>query len=339
MRPAHAGGAKVPSSASAGLPDHPATSRNVTKIDRCDQHERPVERRQRPRPEHRLHPRHVDDREHDDDSSRAGEPVGRVGEGVAGEQSVLVAALRDAEQLAHHHRDVGHRRRLRDERRVDRSGERVGARPVEEQQEVADREHADDRPGVHHVADAAQVDDVHLRVARRALHHPTLLGVAAERGDRQQFAEQVDREDLQHVDRERQAGDRREREARQVDDQFGRVRGETAEHALGDVRVDHPALFDRPHERREAVVEKDDLGGLLRDVGARDPHRDADARVPQRRGVVDAVAGDRHDVARALHEVDDARLVLGVDAAEDRAAGAARARAPRRRSSRPVRRR
>ena len=105
------------------------------------------------------------------------------------------------------------------------------------------------------------------------------------------------------------------------DDELRGIGRQAAGHTLADVRVDHAALFDCAHKGGEAVVEQDDLGRLLRHVGPRQPHRDTDACVPKRGGVVDAVARDGHDMTGSLDEVDDARLVRRVHPAEDRAAG------------------
>ena len=58
--------------------------------------------------------------------------------------------------------------------------------------------------------------------------------------------------------------------------------------------------------------------GVLGDVGARDAHRHADVGLLERRRVVDAVAGHRHDVAVALQRVDDPQLVLRRHARVDR---------------------
>ena len=63
-------------------------------------------------------------------------------------------------------------------------------------------------------------------------------------------------------------------------------------------KIDAPFL-DRGDDGREVVVGQDHVGGILRHVGAGDAHRHADVGRLQRRGVVHAVAGHRHDLAVA----------------------------------------
>ena len=59
-----------------------------------------------------------------------------------------------------------------------------------------------------------------------------------------------------------------------------------------------------------------ELAGLLGHLRAA-AHGDADVGLLQRGGVVDGVAGHRHDLAGLLHQPGEADLVLGGDAAED----------------------
>ena len=54
---------------------------------------------------------------------------------------------------------------------------------------------------------------------------------------------------------------------------------------------------DRADDRREVVVEQHERGGLARHVGAALAHGDADVGGLERRRVVHAVAGHRHDLA------------------------------------------
>ena len=76
-------------------------------------------------------------------------------------------------------------------------------------------------------------------------------------------------------------------------------------------------FFDRGDDRGEVVVGEHHVGGLFRHVRPGDAHGDADVGLLQRRRVVHAVAGHRHDRARAPQRVDDAQLVFGVDARVD----------------------
>ena len=62
--------------------------------------------------------------------------------------------------------------------------------------------------------------------------------------------------------------------------------------------------------RREVVVGEDHRRRLAGDVGAGAAHGDADVGAPQRRRVVDAVAGHRHDVTLGVQRVGDPQLGL-----------------------------
>ena len=86
-------------------------------------------------------------------------------------------------------------------------------------------------------------------------------------------------------------------------------------HVRRDAPVDVAAEVDRAHERGEVVVGEHDLAGLLRDLGAA-AHGDADVGLLERGGIVDRVAGHRHDLAGLLHQPGEADLVLGCDPAE-----------------------
>ena len=92
-----------------------------------------------------------------------------------------------------------------------------------------------------------------------------------------------------------------------------------------DLLVDPAADLDGVHERAEVVVGEDHPAGLLGHLAAA-AHRHADVGLLQRGGVVDRVAGHRHDQPLLLHQPGEAQLVLRRDPAEDvqlRAAGAA----------------
>jgi hypothetical protein len=57
---------------------------------------------------------------------------------------------------------------------------------------------------------------------------------------------------------------------------------------------------------------------FLGDVGAAQPHGDADVGLLQRRGVVHAVAGHRHHLALRLQGAHQAQLLFGFDAGRRR---------------------
>ena len=100
-------------------------------------------------------------------------------------------------------------------------------------------------------------------------------------------------------------------------DQLADVRAEVVAGEAADVVVDRPALLDRGHDRGEVVVEQDQVGGLLGDLGAAPAHGDADVGVLEGRRVVDPVAGHRQHLAVGAQELRQAQLLLGVDARED----------------------
>ena len=118
---------------------------------------------------------------------------------------------------------------------------------------------------------------------------------------------------------------RQERHAAEdVEDARSQERADEAEQArhleadvAQEVVVQRAAPLDRLHDRREVVVGQDHDRGLLRDLGAGDPHRHADVGALQRRRVVHAVARHRDDVALAAEDVDEVDLVLGRDPRDD----------------------
>ena len=101
------------------------------------------------------------------------------------------------------------------------------------------------------------------------------------------------------------------------------------QHVLDRVGEDAAALDDTVGDDAEVLVEQDDVGGVLGDVGG-GVDGDADVGVVEGDRVVDAVAEEADVGAEAALREDDARLLLGGDAGEDRSSAAA-ARAGRRR--------
>ena len=80
---------------------------------------------------------------------------------------------------------------------------------------------------------------------------------------------------------------------------------EDVDDELADVVEDLTARLDGDHDRREVVVGQHHRGGLARDIGAREPHRDPNVGATQRRCVVDAVAGHGDDLALGPQGVGD----------------------------------
>ncbi len=95
------------------------------------------------------------------------------------------------------------------------------------------------------------------------------------------------------------------------------VRGGPHQHVLDRVGEDSASLDDAAGEDLEVLVEQDDVGGVLGDVG-RGLHRDADVGVVQGDGVVDAVAEEADREPEFVLGLDYPRLLLGSDPGEDR---------------------
>ena len=108
---------------------------------------------------------------------------------------------------------------------------------------------------------------------------------------------------------------RQQREARDR-----HMHGHDVGHRLAQIVVDAAAEPHGADDRAEIVVEQDDRRGLARDIGAAPAHGDADMGGLERRRVVDAVTGHGDDLAVRLERLDDAQLLLGHDAGEDRGA-------------------
>ena len=146
--------------------------------------------------------------------------------------------------------------------------------------------------------------------------HQTLAGRAVAQSDRE---EDLHREvDVQRLQREERhpAGDGQQARTEERSDE-----PEQGAHLEADVAhqvvVQGPAKLDSLDDRREVVVGQDHDRGLLRDLGAGDPHRDADVGLLEGGCIVHAVARHGDDVALALENVDQVHLVLGRHARDD----------------------
>ena len=71
------------------------------------------------------------------------------------------------------------------------------------------------------------------------------------------------------------------------------------------------------HDGRESVVEQDHRGCLARHVGSAHAHGDADIGLPQRRRIVDAVAGHGDDFAGGLVGAHQLEFLGGAHPRED----------------------
>ena len=92
------------------------------------------------------------------------------------------------------------------------------------------------------------------------------------------------------------------------------VSGETT-----NVVVDRSAFLDGRHDRCEVVVEKDQVGRLLGDLGAA-PHCDPDVGLLQGGSVIHPVSGHCDDLAESPEHLRETKLLFRVDAREDHVA-------------------
>ena len=143
---------------------------------------------------------------------------------------------------------------------------------------------------------------------------------------------EVDPEDLHREQRQHEPGttpggepdEPGQHDAEEHHQHLAEVRRQQVAQELLDVGVDRAPLLDRRDDRGEVVVGEHDVGGLLRDVGPGDAHRDADVGSLQRRRVVHAVAGHRDDFAERVERAHDPELVLRAHARVDVRAGGRR---------------
>ncbi len=143
---------------------------------------------------------------------------------------------------------------------------------------------------------------------RRPAHRVGLGRLHAQRERRQSVGQQVDPQDLDRQQRQRHAGQR----PGDHDEDLAEIARQDEPDELPDVVEDDASLFDRRDDAREVVVLQHHVRRVLRHVGAGDAHGDADVRLLQRRRVVDAVAGHRHDVPARLQGLHDVQLLLGL---------------------------
>ena len=148
-----------------------------------------------------------------------------------------------------------------------------------------------------------------------------IFRIQAQRQRRRAIGDQVDPQQLRCQQRQEEAalvrvhqpqhaGQHHPQEHRQ---QLASVAREQVIQILADIIEDAAPLFDRLHNTGEVIVGEHHVGGLFRDIGAGDAHRDPDIGGLERRRIVDAVAGHRHDLAAALEALDDPQLVFGID--------------------------
>ena len=171
-------------------------------------------------------------------------------------------------------------------------------------------------------------------LARRPLHEVRLRVLALERDRRRDVDEQLHPQDLDRQQRLAEPGDRRDEDEPEQRD----VGRDEEDQALLHVVDDAPALAQAVHQRGERVVAEDEVGRLLRDRRPR-AHRDRDVGAAERRGVVDAVAGDGDRPAALARDADEPLLLIGRRAGDDAHPRQLVARAGRRPTPRSRRRR
>ena len=142
---------------------------------------------------------------------------------------------------------------------------------------------------------------------------------------------QLEPHDVQRQVEQREARERHERgrhHERDVDEE------QVAEREA-EVHEELPALGDRAHDRAEVVVEQHDRRDLARAAGRALAHGDAHVGRLQRRDVVHAVAGHRHDLAAPLERAHQGELLRGHGACDHVERARHRCRARARNASRP----
>ena len=180
---------------------------------------------------------------------------------------------------------------------------------VHAHKEARQHQHGDDQTLDHAVQAHVTGKDTVLGVARLALHDVALGVLHAQRERGEAVGDQVHPQQLHRLE-DGKADERGDKHR----EHLGKVGRKQELDDLADVVVDATALFAGTDDGGEVVVGKHHVGNVLGDVGAGDAHTDADVGALDGRGVVDAVAGHGDDLVARLPGLDDARLVLGLDA-------------------------
>ena len=180
---------------------------------------------------------------------------------------------------------------------------------VHAHKEARQHQHGDDQTLDHAVQTHIAGKDTVLGVARLALHNVALGVLHAQRERGETVGNQVHPQQLHRLE----DGKADERGDKHRED-LGKVGRKQELDDLADVVVDATALFAGTDDGGEVVVGKHHVGDVLGDIGTGDAHAHADVGALDGRGVVDAVARHGHDLVARLPSLDDAGLVLGLDA-------------------------
>ena len=151
--------------------------------------------------------------------------------------------------------------------------------------------------------------DTVLGVARLALHDVALGILHAQRERGEAVGDQVHPQQLHRLE-DGKADERGDKHR----EHLGKVGRKQELDDLADVVVDATTLFAGADDGSEVVIGKYHVGDVLGDVGTGDAHTNANVGALDGRGVVDAVARHGHDLVARLPGLDDACLVLGLDA-------------------------
>jgi hypothetical protein len=180
-------------------------------------------------------------------------------------------------------RDLGERQRHECHRR------RAVRRSFERPDERAQRDERDHRTEPEHACKETARQDGLLRTLRRPAHHVGVARFECQRQRGKSVGHQVEPEKLQRRERKWQRG----QAGNEQYEDFGDVAAEEVEDELADVVEDDATFFDGRGDGLEPVVLQHDRRGLFGDVGAADPHRDANVGLLQGRRIVRPVAEHR----------------------------------------------
>ena len=203
---------------------------------------------------------------------------------------------------------------LADRDHVDRDcpGELVRSAPRLHPEECRERDREERQPDEDHAPNPEAGQDRPVDRARRAAHHVELVRLERDDEAQRNGGHHVDPQHLRRGDRDGEA-----EEDRHHDDQrLGDVGRQHEEDGLLDVVVDGAPFLHRRRDRGEVVVGQNHAGRFLGDLGALDPHGDADVGLLQSGSIVYAVARHRHDLLVGLDCLHQAELVLGARARE-----------------------
>ena len=143
--------------------------------------------------------------------------------------------------------------------------------------------------------------------ARRLLHEARLGCLGAQRQGRQHVGTQVDREDLDH--RQRQWNP--EKHKCQVGHQFRDIRGQDVSKELPKILEDRAPFLDGTDDTGEIVIQQNHVCGFLDHIGPRDSHGNPDVGGFQCGRIVHTIPCDRDDFSLSLQGLNDEHLLLG----------------------------